>query len=271
MRTVKLLISYDGTGYCGWQRQNNSPTIQAEIEHAASIICDHSITIHGAGRTDAGVHALGMSAHFQTLSTVTCSKLVKGLNALLPAQIRILEAADHPGNFHARYWATGKTYRYSFFTGTIQCPRRRLFESHYPSVISSSAVNSCLEIVIGTHDFSSFETSGTRDKTITTGKGAIRTLSSAHLEQPEPEGYHLFFSGDGFLRHMIRNLAGTIIQVGQGKRTVNEFERILQCRDRQQAGPTAPAHGLTLISVDYGNSLMSDDPKRVSENRQIPC
>ncbi len=270
MRTVKLLISYDGTGYCGWQRQNNGPTIQAEIERAAAMICDHPTTVHGAGRTDAGVHALGMSAHFQTLSTIPCSKLVKGLNALLPAQIRILEAADQPENFHARYWATGKTYRYSFFTGTIQCPQRRLFESHYPSVISSSAVISCLETVIGTHDFSSFETSGTRDKTITTGKGAIRTISSAHLEQPEPERYHLFFSGDGFLRHMIRNLAGTIVQVGQGKRTVKAFERILKSRDRQQAGPTAPAHGLTLISVDY-SSLMPDDNKRVSENRQKPC
>jgi len=103
MRTVKLLISYDGTGYFGWQRQKTGPTIQAEIEHAVSIICNHSITVYGAGRTDAGVHALEMSAHFQTLSTVPCSKLVKGLNALLPAQIRILHAADHPENFHARY------------------------------------------------------------------------------------------------------------------------------------------------------------------------
>jgi tRNA pseudouridine38-40 synthase len=269
MRTVKLVISYDGTGYCGWQRQKNGPTIQAEIEHAVSIICDHSTTIHGAGRTDAGVHALGMSAHFQTLSRIHCKKLIKGLNALLPSQIRILEVADQPEDFHARYWATGKTYRYSFFTGAIQCPRRRLFESHYPSVLSSSAVNSCLQLVVGTHDFSSFETSGTRDKTITTGKGATRKIFRAQLEQPEPELYHLFFSGDGFLRHMIRNMAGTIIEVGQGKFTVNGFERIFESRDRRQAGPTAPAHGLTLISVDYSNSCLPDK-ERGPENHQNP-
>lgn len=253
MRTVKLLIAFDGTGYCGWQRQKNGPTIQAEIEHAVSIICNSSITVHGAGRTDAGVHALGMSAHFQTTSAVPDDKLTKGLNALLPPQIRVLEAIVRPDDFHARYWATGKTYRYSFFTGTIQCPMQRRYVSHYPCVLSPDAIQSSLEAVTGTHDFSSFETSGTRDKTIATGRGATRTIFKAEFEQSEPELNHLFFSGDGFLRHMVRNLAGTIIEVGQGKRTIEGFEKILNSRDRQQAGPTAPAHGLTLISVDYKN------------------
>jgi tRNA pseudouridine38-40 synthase len=253
MRTVKLLIAFDGTGYCGWQRQKKGPTIQAEIEHAVSTICNSSITVHGAGRTDAGVHALGMSAHFQTTSAVPCDKLIKGLNALLPLQIRVLDAIVRPDEFHARYWATGKTYRYSFYTGTIQCPMQQRYVSHFPSEISLSTIESSLEVVTGTHDFSSFETSGTRDKTITTGRGAIRTIFKAQLEQPEPELYHLYFSGDGFLRHMVRNLAGTILEVGQGKLTIEGFEKILSNRDRRQAGPTAPAHGLTLISVNYRN------------------
>lgn len=257
MRTVKLVIAYDGTGYCGWQRQRDGATIQAEIEHAVSIICDHSISVHGAGRTDAGVHALGMTAHFHTVSRVACDKLVKGLNALLPGQIRILNASDQPEGFHARFSATGKTYRYSLFTGTIQCPMQRRYVAHCPAKLSSTAIESCLKIVTGTHDFSSFETSGTRDKTITTGRGATRTLFGTHLEQPEAELYQLFFSGDGFLRHMIRNLSGTIIEVGQGKRTVKGFETILGSMDRQQAGATAPAHGLTLISVNYDNGGLS--------------
>ncbi|MEE4164373.1 MAG: tRNA pseudouridine synthase A, partial [Desulfocapsaceae bacterium] len=175
----------------------------------------------------------------------------KGLNSLLPTQIRILEVIEQPEGFHARFQATGKTYRYSFFTGPLQSPMQRLYVSHFPSTVSPSAMQGCLEKITGTHDFSSFETSGTRDKTLTCGKGAVRTIFDAYLVNPEPELYHLFFSGDGFLRHMIRNLAGTIIEVGQGKRTVESFKKILAGRNRQEAGPTAPAHGLTLVSVDY--------------------
>jgi len=258
MRCIKLLIAYDGTGYSGWQRQKNGATIQAAIEQAASIICDHAITVHGAGRTDAGVHALGMTAHFHTLSSIACDRLVKGLNALLPRQIRILQALDQAENFHARFWATGKTYRYSLFTGFTQCPMQCRYVAHYPAQLNSSAVESCLEIVTGTHDFSSFETSGTRDKTAVTGRGATRTLFEAHLEQPETELYQLYFSGDGFLRHMIRNLSGTIVEVGQGKRTVKEFRAILRSRDRQRAGATAPAHGLALLCVTYDNNSLPE-------------
>ncbi len=251
MRTIQLLIAYDGTGYCGWQRQRSGPTVQADIEQALSTICNIPTALHGAGRTDAGVHALGMSAHFCTTSTIPCEKLVKGLNALLSRQIRILQADERDNGFHARFQATGKTYRYSFFTGSIQSPMQRIFVSHYPGTVSSPAIESCLKIITGTHDFSSFETSGTRDKHATCGRGAVRTIFSARLTRSEPELYHLFFAGDGFLRHMIRNLAGTIIEVGQAKRTPEAFAQILASRNRQQAGPTAPACGLTLVSVAY--------------------
>lgn len=246
-----MLIAYDGTGYHGWQRQPNGPTIQAEIEHAVSVICDSRTTVYGAGRTDAGVHALGMCAHFETTSRISCERLANGLNGLLPDQIRIVDTRDQQKNFHARFSASHKTYRYSIFTGAIQCPLQRRFVAHFPGAASSRILNSCLEIVTGTHDFSSFETSGTRDKTITSGKGATRTIYKTRLEQVGQESFEIFFTGDGFLRHMVRNLAGTIIEVAQGKHRLDTFAEILEMKDRQCAGATAPARGLTLMSIHY--------------------
>ena len=251
MRCLKLIISYDGTGFHGWQRQSNGPTIQEELERACSLICNHPITVHGAGRTDAGVHAIGMSAHLMTSSSISCQRMHKGLNSLLPASIRVTEVEEREENFHARFQARGKTYRYSFFTGIIQAPQQRLYSAHYPGQINPQAIELCLKMVTGTYDFSSFETTGTRDKTCTSGRGAVRSIFEAWLDQPQPDHYELFFTGDGFLRHMVRNLAGTLIEVGQAKRDVEEFRAILAARDRQQAGATAPSHGLTLISVSY--------------------
>ena len=251
MRTIKLIIAYDGTGYCGWQRQDNGQTIQEEIEQALSIICNAPIIVHGAGRTDAGVHASGMAAHFHTTSRIHCNKLVKGLNSLLTGAIRIIDASEQSNDFHARFSAISKTYRYSIYTGPIQNPMIRLYELNYQHVLSVSAMKSCLKIISGTHDFSSFETSGSRDKERIGGRGAIRTILKAEIDTPEPETFHLHFTGDGFLRHMVRNLSGTILEVGRGKTSTDEFQNILTSRDRQKAGPNAPPHGLTLLSVQY--------------------
>lgn len=251
MRTIKLVIAYDGTGYCGWQRQKNGNSIQQELERAASIICNRQITVHGAGRTDAGVHALGMTAHFRAATTLSCLALRKGLNALLPDDIRVLTAADEEHDFHARFSALAKTYRYTFFTGPVLCPHRRLTTCHLPYAISPEAIAACLEIVCGSHDFSSFETTGSRDKSRTSGRGAIRTIFRATVEESEPGFFHLCITGDGFLRHMVRNLAGTLLEVGRGKREVHDFVAILQAQDRNLAGATAPAHGLTLLQVHY--------------------
>jgi tRNA pseudouridine38-40 synthase len=251
MRTIKIVIAYDGTGYCGWQRQTNGPSIQQEIERAASIICNRQVTLHGAGRTDAGVHAVGMTAHFSLPTTLSCRALRKGLNALLPEDIRILAADDEESGFHARFSALAKTYRYTFFTGSVLCPLRRLTTYHLPYPVSPEAITACLEIVCGTHDFSSFETTGSRDKSRTSGRGAIRTIFKATIEEVEPDFFELSITGDGFLRHMVRNLAGTLLEVGRGKRDVPEFSAILLARDRNLAGATAPAHGLTLLEVHY--------------------
>lgn len=251
MRTIKLKLAYDGTHYHGWQRQENAPTIQEHVERVVSLICNSQIAVHGAGRTDAGVHALGMTAHFKTSKSIPCSKLQKGLNSLLPSAIRVVSLANESAGFHARYSVLSKSYCYAFFTGSIQPPNERLYRAHYPGRISAEAVRSCLRIISGTHDFSSFEAAGSRDKNRTDGRGAIRTIFAADLHQPSPGYFNLTFTGNGFLRHMVRNISGTIIEVGQAKISLKDFERVLGSKDRQQAGPTAPPHGLTLLSVNY--------------------
>lgn len=251
MRTVKLLIAFDGTGYCGWQRQKNGLSIQEEIERALSIICNENIILHGAGRTDAGVHARGMTAHFKTNSKVDGTALQKGLNSLLPGAIRILEAGDQSANFHARFSALAKTYHYTIFTGQVMPPDWRLYIHHLPFTQDLSSMEQCLEELLGTHDFSSFETTGSRDKNNTSGRGGVRTIYHARLIEPEEYIVQLQFTGDGFLRHMVRNMTGTLLEVGRGKRTVEEFIQILHHRDRNQAGATAPSCGLSLVKVHY--------------------
>lgn len=251
MRTIKLTIAFDGTGYCGWQRQKNGRSIQQEIEQAGSIISNRPIVVHGAGRTDAGVHALGMTAHFTTASSLTEEALRKGLNALLPGAIRITSLNEEGELFHARFSALAKTYRYTFYTGPVLCPLKRLYTAHIPYPASETAIGSCLQIITGTHDFSSFETTGSRDKARETGRGAVRTIFRAELEKTGANLFQVTITGDGFLRHMVRNLVGTMLEVGRGKRTVDEFQEILQGKDRNRAGATAPAHGLTLLKVHY--------------------
>lgn len=251
MRTVKLLISFDGTGYCGWQRQKNGLSIQEEIERALSLICNGDIILHGAGRTDAGVHALGMAAHFATASRVGCAELQKGLNSLLPGAIRIIEASDQPTDFHARFSALAKTYHYTIFSGEVLPPDRRLYTHHLRYELNLRGVKRCLAELVGSHDFSSFETAGSRDRNNTSGRGAVRTIYQAKLIEQEDSYLQLVLTGDGFLRHMVRNITGTVLEVGVGKRSVEEFVEILRCRNRNQAGATAPSCGLSLIKVHY--------------------
>ncbi|MBT8353750.1 MAG: tRNA pseudouridine(38-40) synthase TruA [Desulfofustis sp.] len=251
MRTVKLLIAFDGTGYCGWQRQKNGFSIQEEIERSLSVICNEQIILHGAGRTDAGVHAQGMTAHFKTYSKVDGTALQKGLNSLLPGAIRILEVSDQPADFHARFSALAKTYRYTIFTSQVMPPNWRLYTYHLPFKLDRSIMEQCLGELLGTHDFSSFETTGSRDKNNNHGRGGMRTIYRARLVEPEEHIVLLQFTGDGFLRHMVRNITGTVLEVGRGKRTVKEFVQILRCKDRNKAGATAPSCGLSLVKVHY--------------------
>ncbi len=178
-RNIRLVIAFDGTAYSGWQRQKKRPTIQGSIEKKLTILCSEPVCIHGAGRTDAGVHALAMVAHFQTTVGRPLSAFTRGLNSMLPHDIRILEAREMPSDFHSRYQALAKTYRYDFFSGDIMLPTRRLYEAHLPGSFDLAACQKCLPLLIGSHDFASFEGAGSRDPLQKTGRGAIRTIFQA--------------------------------------------------------------------------------------------
>ena len=253
-RTLRLLIAYDGSNYCGWQRQRQGEsTIQETLERQLGRLCDEPITLHGAGRTDTGVHALGMVAHLHTRSTIAVSALARGLNALLPRDIRILAAEEAAVDFHSRFNVLGKTYRYDFCTSALQMPCSRHYQAHFPGPFDGKRLAPALPLLLGAHDFSSFERTGSRDKTAGTGRGAVRTLSAVSCTPNlgQAQCWSIRVTGDGFLRQMVRILAGTLIDIGQGRRQPLELDAILTGRDRRLAGLTAPACGLFLEQIYY--------------------
>jgi len=250
-RNIKLLLAFDGTGYAGWQKQKLDKTIQGGIEDRLHVMTGEHSCLHGAGRTDAGVHALGMVANFETGTEIPCQGFIKGLNSLLPADIRVLDATEVEAGFHARRSAKAKTYWYNLTNGPVQLPTERLYCTHVFAELDFDAIEAGLGHMAGTHDFSSFEGSGSRDPEIA-GRGAVRTIFEASLKTTGKGNYHRFvINGDGFLRHMVRNIVGTMLEVGQGKLAPSEVAAILAAKDRSTAGPTAPARGLFLKEVVY--------------------
>lgn len=254
LRNIRLLIAYDGGSYHGWQRQRQGEaTIQEELETRLTRLCGESIILHGAGRTDTGVHAEGMVAHFHTTTTVPVAAFFKGLNSMLPRDIRILGSDEAPADFHSRFSALGKTYRYDFFTGAVQVPSNRRYRAHCPGPFAPERLQTAIHLLIGTHDFSSFERSGSRDKNATDGRGAVRTLThvSCFPLLTGTDCWSIRVTGDGFLRQMVRVLAGTLIEIGKGKHQPEVLADILEAKDRAAAGPTAPACGLFLEKIYY--------------------
>ncbi len=251
MRNIKLTIAYDGTGYGGWQRQINATTIQGEIEQRLETMTAGKVSLLGAGRTDAGVHAVGMVANFHTEKDLSCEVFLKGLNALLPARIRILSAEEVSPEFHSRFSARYKTYTYRLYTGPVQLPSERLYAFHLPFSLDSERIEECLAIVRGTHDFASFEMQGSRDRNHTGGRGSIRTIITADFVAPG--NHHVCFSitGDGFLRKMVRTMVGTILDAGRKKISIETFQNIFDAHDRTLAAAPAPAHGLFLEKIFY--------------------
>jgi len=246
----KLTIAYDGTNYSGWQRQKNANTIQQEIETHLAVILDEPCFLHGAGRTDAGVHARAMTAHFKTERQRTVKSIAGGLNSMLPKDIRITDCVTVNDTFHARFSAIGKIYSYHIYTGLIQQPTERLYFTHVPFSLGDRHILECLDIIKGTHDFSSFEAAGSRDVNADHGRGAVRTIQTASLVR-NGDYLSITLQGDGFLRHMVRNIAGTLIEVGKQRRSVEGFREVLEAKDRAKGGSTAPAHGLFLEKVLY--------------------
>ena len=253
MRNLKLVIAFDGTAYAGWQWQPDAPTVQGVLEEKLAVMTGVAATVWGAGRTDAGVHALGMTANFQTEARIPCEGFLKGFNSLLSPDIRILAVTGVADDFHACHSAVAKTYFYNMIHGREPLPSERLYNSAFRGHFALDTMRACLECIIGEHDFSSFEAVGSRDLTRPGGRGAVRRIFSAEItEDPHCHGRVLFtITGDGFLRHMVRNIVGTLVKVGQGKLTVADFQSILAARDRKFAGPTAPACGLFLQQVHY--------------------
>ena len=245
VKNIRLVLEYDGTGLAGWQRQPNRPTIQGLVEEALSRVLDRPATLHGAGRTDAGVHARGQTANFRTDSPRTLEEIVRGGNALLPAQIALLSAVEVPLDFHARYSAKSKVYDYDLLLTPVKTALQARYVWPQPPGLDLEAMSRALGLLLGRHDFSSFQSTGTEVKT------AVRDMLAAELTEGPGGLVRISLEADGFLRHMVRAVVGTLVLVGRGRIGLDDFEAILLARDRSRAGPTAPPQGLFLRAVKY--------------------
>lgn len=246
LKNFKLIIEYDGTHYCGWQRQPRDRSIQQEIENALTTMTRRKITLIGSGRTDAGVHALGQTANFACETTIDATALHKGLNSLLPEDIVIRTCAEVPAGFHARYDVKSKTYRYRIRSGPLPAAIGRQYEWWVRAPLDLDAMKRAADQLIGRKDFKAFEATGSpRSHT-------VRHVMRADI-QADAGGRIIFeIEAEGFLRYMVRNIVGTLVQVGKGAIPPEQISLILESRDRGQAGATAPARGLCLVHVNYG-------------------
>jgi tRNA pseudouridine38-40 synthase len=250
MRNVRLILAYDGTDFAGWQRQPKVPTIQACLENALEKLTGTPVPVCGSGRTDAGVHALHQVANFHTASPIPCSNLVKALNDLLPPTVRVKTAEDVGPAFHARYDVRCKSYRYRIALDPVCSPLLWRFVHHYPYALDRARMAQAAHFFEGEHDFTSFAAADGQDDE--EGKTNVRTLfRSRLLWRPRSSLLVYDVAGKGFLRYMVRNIVGTLIEVGRGQLAPAEIPRLLAARDRSQAGPTAPAKGLCLMNVEY--------------------
>lgn len=246
-RTIKLLLAYDGSRYHGWQRQKNGLTIQETLEEKIAVMTQEPTCVVGSGRTDAGVHARGQVCHFRTRSTIPCEGFEKGLNSLLPEDIRVRRAETVPASFHARYSAKSKMYAYHLLVRNEADVFLRNTTWHVPGPLDLDAMRRCLARIEGEHDFSSFRSTGS------TNRNPIRRVLRAELHGPERCILTVRLEANGFLRHMVRNLVGTLVDVGRGRIPEEAFQGILEARDRQKAGIKAPPGGLFLMAVRYSD------------------
>lgn len=247
MPTVKLVLEYEGTCYAGWQRQPDHLTIQEAVEQAIHQVSQASVSVIGAGRTDAGVHALGQVASFHTDRDWSASNWMRALNAVLPNDIAVRSSDLMPDGFHAQHDARGKLYRYRILHRPTRPTIDRAFAWHIYKPLNDAAMQQAAASLVGSQDFSSFEGS------LTDNTNPIchlqRLVVIRHDDQLHIEAY-----ADRFLKHMVRAIVGTVIEVGLGKRTPDSLAEVLRVRDRSAAGQTAPPHGLCLMRVDYESS-----------------
>jgi tRNA pseudouridine38-40 synthase len=250
MRNLKVILSYDGAEFSGWQVQPDAPTVQGTLASAIGRITGEKVLPQGSGRTDAGVHALAQVVTFVTESSVPTGNFVKALNDILPASVRVLEVAEAPPDFHARHSARAKTYRYRIYRESICPPFLARYVWHYPYRLAEEEMRRAAGMVAGEHDFTSF---AAVDPERGPGGDPVSNVRTIFTSSWERSGDELVYTvrGSGFLHHMVRNLVGTFILVGRGTLQVEDVSRILDARNRSAAGATAPASGLYLVDVEY--------------------
>lgn len=243
-RNISLVLEYDGTNYHGWQCQSNAITLQEVVQRNVERILDHTVKIYAAGRTDAGVHAFGQVINFFTEKTIDITSIVRGLNSLLPGDIRVKNAREVDELFHARYSAKSKSYIYCILNARYHSPFNVRYSWHIPYEVNTRLMNESIKDIIGVHDFSSFKKKNEKYKR------HEREVLRAGVRR-RGEFIYIFIEATGFLRYMVRNIVGTLVLVGEGKISKDDFTAILQSRDRVNAGPTAPPQGLFLRKIRY--------------------
>jgi tRNA pseudouridine38-40 synthase len=255
-RNLKITLAYDGHEFHGWQIQPGKPTIQGTLGDAIARITGETVLPQGSGRTDAGVHALAQVANCLLQSPIPTTGLLTALNDKLPATVRVLQIEEVPPDFHARHSAKGKTYRYRIYRGAICSPFLAHHVWHYHWPLNETLMNKAAELAIGEHDFTSFAASDPdratrlREATDDDEISNVRTICASTWRR---DGEELIYEvrGNGFLHHMVRNLVGTLVEIGKWERPANSLTTILEQKSRSAAGPTAPASGLYLVNVEY--------------------
>ncbi len=252
-RNIALVLEYDGTGYGGWQVQPNAPSIQAEVESALETLLKSRVRVTASGRTDAGVHALGQVVHFRTRGRIPLKGLFHGLNSLLPPAVAVRRVHEMPPEFDARRSAREKTYRYRIHRAAAPSAFARPFSWRLTGPLDLTAMAEAGRRLVGTHDFAAFRAAGCGAVT------TVRTVTAVDLIR-RGEFLEIEVTGNGFLRHMVRIMVGTLVEVGRGRMTVGDVADLLSRPDREGAGPTAPARGLVLVAVRYSTSPLGSFP-----------
>lgn len=241
---VKILLEYEGTAYSGWQRQKNAISIQEVLENAIKSITGEAVNVIGSGRTDAGVHALGQVANFKTQTKIPIEKLPYAINSKLPEDIVVKHAEIVPEDFHARFWAKAKIYTYTIYNDKFPSPLLRKYSYFFPKPLDVKAMEKAAQMLIGIHDFKAFMASGSQVKSTVRHIHRLEVLRSGDVVK-------LVFEANGFLYNMVRIIAGTLLDVGTGKKDAAETLSIIKSKDRTQAGKTLAPQGLCLVKVIY--------------------
>jgi tRNA pseudouridine38-40 synthase len=277
MPRYRVILEYDGTPFVGWQVQAQGASVQGRLTEAIAKFSDETVSLRGAGRTDAGVHALGQVAAFTLNRSLPVAAVVRAINARLPAAIRVLSAEEVSADFQPRFAACDKTYRYRIWNADTISPFESRYAWHIAAGLDLAAMQSAAALLVGGHDFAAFQAAGsptaTTQREIMTSVIAVAEQMSAAAATPidgahrvprdgaQPDGVLIVYdvTGNGFLRHMVRTIVGTLVEVGHGRQPVEWVARVLAARDRSMAGPTAPPQGLFLMRVGY-DALLADRP-----------